>query len=57
LKDKADALEATIAAVYVSGLAGDMAARDMGMRTMVATDIRQHLGAAIGDLDPHGEQP
>jgi hydroxyethylthiazole kinase-like uncharacterized protein yjeF len=57
LGDKADALLATIAALYVGGLAGDMAARDLGMRTMVASDIREHLSEAICSLDPPGEQP
>ena len=57
LKGEADALEATIAAVYVGGLAGDLAAAKRGMRTMVASDIIEHLGAAICDLDPQGEQP
>lgn len=57
LKDQADALEATIAALYVGGLAGDLAAREMGMRTMVASDIREHFGAAIRSLDAEGEAP
>ena len=57
LKGEADALEATIAAVYVGGLAGDLAAAKTGMRTMVASDIVEHLGAAICDLDQQGEQP
>jgi NAD(P)H-hydrate epimerase len=55
--EKADALEATVAALYVGGLAGDLAARDLGMRTMVASDIREHLSEAIRSLDPKGEQP
>jgi NAD(P)H-hydrate epimerase len=55
--EKSDALEATIAALYVGGLAGDFAARDLGMRTMVASDIREHLSEAIRSLDPKGEQP
>jgi NAD(P)H-hydrate epimerase len=50
-------LDATLAAVYVGGLAGDIAARELGMRTMVASDIREHLSAAICELDPEGEQP
>jgi len=29
------------------GLAGDLAAEEIGMRTMVASDVREHLGAAI----------
>jgi NAD(P)H-hydrate epimerase len=57
LKDEADAVEATVAAVYVGGMAGDIAARARGMRTMVASDIREHLSAAICALDPQGEQP
>jgi ADP-dependent NAD(P)H-hydrate dehydratase / NAD(P)H-hydrate epimerase len=57
LADKADALTATIAALYVGGLAGDLAARKLGMRTMVASDIREHFGEAIRQLDPEGEQP
>ena len=48
----ADALSTIIAALYVSGLAGDLAASELGMRTMVASDIREHLGAAIRSLDP-----
>jgi NAD(P)H-hydrate epimerase len=57
LKEQAEALEATVAALYVGGLAGDFAARDLGMRTMVASDIREHLSEAIRSLDPKGEQP
>jgi len=56
-KEKASALDATIAALYVGGLAGDFAARALGMRTMVASDIREHFGEAIRFLDGHGEQP
>jgi len=62
LKDKADkneavAVAATIAAVYVGGLAGDLAARSLGMRAMVASDMRKYLSAAISALDPEGETP
>jgi len=52
-----DALSTVIAALYVSGLAGDLAARELGMRCTVASDIREHLSAAIRALDPRGEQP
>ena len=55
--DEADALFSVIAALYVGGLAGDLAARDLGMRTMVASDIREHLSEAIRSLDPKGETP
>jgi NAD(P)H-hydrate epimerase len=57
LKRTANAVEATIAAVYVGGLAGDFAAKELGMRNMIASDIRKHLGTAIRDLDPQGERP
>jgi hydroxyethylthiazole kinase-like uncharacterized protein yjeF len=57
LKDQADALAATRAAVYVGGLAGDIAAREGGMRSMIASDISEHLGAAFSQLDPQGERP
>jgi NAD(P)H-hydrate epimerase len=53
----ADAVAATVAAVYAGGLAGDLAARELGMRAMVASDIRRHLGAAIRTLDAKGDQP
>jgi NAD(P)H-hydrate epimerase len=52
--DEADALFAIVAALYVGGLAGDFAARDLGMRSMVASDIREHLSEAIRSLDPQG---
>jgi NAD(P)H-hydrate epimerase len=55
--DEADALSGVIAALYVGGLAGDFAARDLGMRAMVASDIRERLSEAIRFLDPKGEQP
>ena len=57
LQKDADPLAATIAALYVGGLAGDLAARKLGMRTMVASDIREHFSEAIQLLDPEGEQP
>lgn len=54
---EADAFEATVAAVYVAGLAADLAAAERGMRALVASDIREHLGAALCALDPEGETP
>ena len=57
LKQKANALDATIAALYIGGLAGDFAARKLGMRTMVASDLRDHFSEAIRFLDPQGEHP
>ena len=57
LKENSDALSATIAALYVGGLAGDFAARDLGMRSMIASDIREHLSEAVRSLDAKGETP
>lgn len=51
------ALETVIAGLYVSGLAADLAARELGMRSMVASDIRERLSAAICSIDPRGEEP
>jgi NAD(P)H-hydrate epimerase len=57
LNDDIDLFETVTAAVYVSGLAGDLAAKDMGMRAMTASDIREHLSEAFRYLDPVGEMP
>jgi hydroxyethylthiazole kinase-like uncharacterized protein yjeF len=57
LQHRADPVAATVAALYVGGLAGDFAARQLGMRTMLASDIREHFSDAIRSLDPLGEQP
>lgn len=56
LRDAADPLRATIAALYVGGLAGDFAAKKLGMRTMAASDIRDHFTDAVCFLDPRGER-
>lgn len=42
-----DPLAATIAAVYLHGLAGDIAASQLGTRAMIASDITAHLGEAF----------
>jgi hydroxyethylthiazole kinase-like uncharacterized protein yjeF len=57
LKEDADALQTVLAAVYISGLAGDLAAYELGMRAMTASDIREHLSQAFRLLDPAGEIP
>jgi ADP-dependent NAD(P)H-hydrate dehydratase / NAD(P)H-hydrate epimerase len=51
-QDRANAITATVAALYIGGLADDFAAKKLGMRTMLASDIREHLGEAIRFLDP-----
>lgn len=55
--EERDALLAVTSALYVGGLAGDLAARERGMRTMTASDIREHLSDAIRQLDEEGERP
>jgi NAD(P)H-hydrate epimerase len=40
-------LEATVAAVYLHGLAGDLAADKLGMRPLIASDIIASLSEAI----------
>jgi NAD(P)H-hydrate epimerase len=57
LDGDASALSATVAALYIGGLAADLAAQKLGMRTMVASDIRKHLSEAVRLLDPKGERP
>jgi NAD(P)H-hydrate repair Nnr-like enzyme with NAD(P)H-hydrate dehydratase domain len=42
-----DPLSAAIAAVYLHGLAGDIAASRFGTRAMIASDITAHLGEAF----------
>jgi hydroxyethylthiazole kinase-like uncharacterized protein yjeF len=42
-----DPLSATIAAVYLHGLGGDIAASRLGTRAMIASDITSHLGDAF----------
>jgi len=56
-RTQAELIAAVIAALYVGGLAGDFAAQALGMRTMTASDIRNHFSDAIRSLDPIGEQP
>jgi hydroxyethylthiazole kinase-like uncharacterized protein yjeF len=57
LKENTDALQTVLAAVYISGLAGDLAAHELGMRAMTASDISGHLSQAFRWLDPAGEMP
>ena len=40
-------LDATIAAVYLHGLAGDLAAAKLGQRSLLASDLIAHLSKAI----------
>ena len=52
-----DALGATLAGVYLHGLAGDLAAQEIGMRALVASDISHHLGAAFLAIGGDKEKP
>lgn len=49
-----DALGAAVAGVYLHGLAGDLAAEKLGMRSMIASDIIANLSEAI--LQVGGEE-
>ncbi|HKA23085.1 MAG TPA: NAD(P)H-hydrate dehydratase [Blastocatellia bacterium] len=51
-----DPLNATIAAVFLHGLAGDVAASKAGTRAMIASDITVHLGEAIIAVGGEGER-
>jgi NAD(P)H-hydrate epimerase len=42
-----DPVGAAVAAVYLHGLAGDIAASRVGLRAMIASDISSHLGDAF----------
>jgi NAD(P)H-hydrate epimerase len=44
-------LESVIAAVYLHGLAADLAAAAVGMRSMIASDVTRHLGQAINQIE------
>ncbi len=51
-----DALGATIAGVYLHGLAGDLAAGKLGMRSMIASDIIANLSEAILQIGGDAER-
>ncbi|HEX8196600.1 MAG TPA: NAD(P)H-hydrate dehydratase [Pyrinomonadaceae bacterium] len=49
--EKADAFPAVVAALYISGVAGDIAAEKIGKRTMTATDVRECLADAFREFE------
>jgi ADP-dependent NAD(P)H-hydrate dehydratase / NAD(P)H-hydrate epimerase len=49
-------LEATIAAVYLHGLSGDIAASNLGQRSLIASDITENLSEAIISLGGDAER-
>ena len=48
---KVDIFETVVAAVYISSLAGDIAAEKFGKRSMLASDVRECLGAAFESIE------
>ncbi|MBX3245516.1 MAG: hydroxyethylthiazole kinase, partial [Acidobacteria bacterium] len=46
-----DIFETVVAAVYVAGVAGDIAERKYGKRVMTASDVRECLTDAFAELD------
>jgi NAD(P)H-hydrate epimerase len=50
-------LDAVVAGVYLHGLAGDIAARTLGLRALVATDIAARLGEAFFEAGGERERP
>ena len=50
---KIDIFETVVAAVYVAGLAGDLAAAKYGKRGMLATDVRECLVEAFLELEKY----
>ncbi|MDQ4122011.1 MAG: NAD(P)H-hydrate dehydratase [Acidobacteriota bacterium] len=49
--EKADVFLAVVAALYISGRAGDIAAEKIGQRTMTATDVREFLAEAFLEFE------
>lgn len=47
---KIDIFETVVAAVYVAGMAGDIAEKEYGKRVMTASDVRECLTDAFGQL-------
>ncbi len=48
---KIDVFESVVAAVYIAGAAGDIAAEKFGKRTMLASDVRECLAQAFLELE------
>lgn len=47
LAQKCDSLSAILLAVYLHGLAGDLAAQQVGQHSLIASDIIDHIGKAM----------
>lgn len=48
------ALDAALAGVYIHGLAGDLAAEDLGQEALIAGDMIRSLGRAFNEIRNHG---
>jgi len=53
---KIDIFETVVAAVYVAGMAGDIAEKKFGKRVMTASDVRECLTDAFTELSIHDNQ-
>jgi hydroxyethylthiazole kinase-like uncharacterized protein yjeF len=48
---KIDIYETVVAAIYIAGLAGDIAERKFGKRVMTASDVRDSLAEAFAEIE------
>jgi NAD(P)H-hydrate epimerase len=55
-QDPESEIEATLTGVYLHGLAGDLAARKLGMRSMIASDLIANLSEAILQVGGEAER-
>jgi len=53
-KMKIDIFETVVAAVYVAGMAGDVAEKNWGKRVMTASDVRESLAEVFKSLEGSG---
>jgi NAD(P)H-hydrate epimerase len=51
VRAKVDIFKTVVAAVYIAGLAGDLAYKKFGPRVMTASDVRDALGDAFSELN------
>jgi NAD(P)H-hydrate epimerase len=51
---KIDIFETVVAAVYVAGMAGDIAEKKFGKRVMTASDVRECLAEVFAQFEPSG---
>ena len=51
-----DAKTSSCAAAYVHGLAGDMAAKEHGERSLITSDVIEKLGSAMEAVSNHNKR-